>query len=305
MRCLVTGASGFIGAHLVRWLIKQNCQVAVLVRPASNLWRLQDVMKYVHIIRTDLANVARHASEINRFMPEFVFHLGWNGVSGSRYDDPAQIENLYSSLNLLQVIRSTRCQCWIGLGSQEEYSPHAGIIKEQSPQQPDTVYGITKLCVMQLSKKICKLYNLRFVWLRLFAAFGPMGKPDSLIPYVIRTLLNKSKPLLTAGKQKLDYLYVEDAVEAMGRLAKTADVEGVFNLGSGQAYTIRELVEHIRGLIDPTLPLGWGELVYRKGQPMHWQADISKLQNALDWKPHTSLEIGLAKTIEWYRMHDG
>ena len=118
-------------------------------------------------------------------------------------------------------------------------------------------------------------------------------------------MLHDQRPSLTLGEQLWDYLYVRDAAEAVYRLGTTPTAEGVFNLGSGQVHTIRHIVERIRDMIDPGLPLGFGEVPYRPDQVMHLQADIAKLTAATGWTPRTSLEDGLAATVQWHRLHGG
>jgi UDP-glucose 4-epimerase len=108
---------------------------------------------------------------------------------------------------------------------------------------------------------------------------------------------------LTGGAQAWDYLYIEDTAEALCQAAVNDGAHGVYNLGAGEAYPIRSLVERIRDLIDPALPLGFGELPYLPDQSMHLQADIHRFQNATGWSPEVSLEAGLKSTIAWYRAN--
>ncbi|CAG0983488.1 UDP-glucose 4-epimerase [Anaerolineae bacterium] len=301
MKCLVTGATGFVGAHLVRWLIQHECQVAVLIRPTSNLWRLQDIVLQLHIISGNLFEIALSAPAIQRFAPEIVFHLGWSAARTKYRDAPVQIQNLCGSLNLLQTARDAGCLCWIGLGSQAEYGRSESIITEDSPTHPETLYGITKLSTALLAQKMCNLFGVRFAWLRLFAVYGPMDDPDYLIPYVIRVLLDSGKPSLTSGEQQWDYLFVQDAVRAIGQIGMTPTVHGIFNLGSGQAVPVKRIVEHLRERIDSRLQLGFGDKAYDANQTMLLQADVSRLQKAIGWIPQVSLEDGLEQTINWYR----
>lgn len=301
MKCLVTGATGFVGAHLVRWLVQQNCQVAILVRPTANLWRLQSLVQRLHLITGDLTDVAYFDSALREFAPSVVFHLGWTGVSGVHRDALSQIQNLYGTLNLLQVAKNSGCQCWIGLGSQAEYGRHDGVLTEDSLPRPNTLYGATKLSAALLSQKLCECYAIRFVWLRLFATYGPMDAPHFLIPYVILTLLDGGIPTLTQGTQQWDYLFVQDVARAIWQTAKTSSVQGIFNLASGYAIPIRQIVERIRDLIDPSLPLRWGERQTTPDDLTDLQADISRLQNAIDWSPQISLDEGLKQTVAWYQ----
>ena len=114
-------------------------------------------------------------------------------------------------------------------------------------------------------------------------------------------VLARDKPSLTPGEQCWDYLYVEDAAEALYQLALNPGAEGLFILGSGEAPSVRTIAECIRDMINPKSPLGFGEVPYRSDQVMRLQADISRLRREIDWQPRTSLETGLRQTVEWYR----
>lgn len=302
MRCLVTGASGHLGSILTRRLIAEGAEVAVLVRPQSDLWRLRDALNQVAVLHADLADLAPVREALAAVAPEIVFHLAWYGVTSDYRDDPEQItRNVTGSLELLRLARSAGCRRWVGLGSQAEYGHYAGVLTEGLPAHPVTAYGVAKLCVGLLTQKLGVLLGMRVVWLRLLATYGPGDDERHLIPATIRTLLAGEKPTLTLGEQRWDYLYVEDAAEAIYRAATNDAADGVYNLGSGETRTIRDIVERIRDLIDPALPLGFGDIPYRPDQVMHLQADISRLQIATGWAPQTGLDEGLRRTVDWYR----
>ncbi len=299
MRSLVTGASGHVGAFLTRGLLARGCEVAVLVRPQSDLWRIADVLGQVTVLRGALGDP--ESVPLKEWAPEAVFHLAWSGVTGAFWDDPAQITgNVTGSLALFEAAREAGCRCWVGVGSQAEYGVVDGLLREDLIPRPATAYGIAKLCLGMMTEKLCAMTDTRFLWLRLLAAYGPMDDGRHLLPAVITQLLDGKRPALTPGEQRWDYLYIEDAVEAICRLTLETRASGVFNLGSGEARTVRSLVETVRDLIDPALPLGFGDVPYRPAQVMHLQADISKLADATGWRPRTSLDEGLRRTIEWH-----
>lgn len=305
LRILLTGATGFLGSHVARYLLACNCHVAALVRSPANSWRIADILPDFHVISGNLADLSNVADEINAFAPEVTIHLAWYGV-GNRYrNNPQQVTNLHASLNLLEVVRAAGCHSWVGLGSQAEYGICNQAVSEELPTNPVTMYGVTKLCSCLLTQQLCDLHGMRFVWLRLFSAYGPADSPGWMIPYVILTLLHGKRPALSAGEQRWDYLFVEDAAEVIYRVAVKPDVQGVFNLGSGEAHTVRSIVERIRDLIDPQLPLGFGEVPYRPDQIMHLQADISRLREATGWSPQLGLEDGLRRTVDWHRDNRG
>jgi nucleoside-diphosphate-sugar epimerase len=302
MRCLVTGASGHLGSYLVERLLDEGADVQALVRQNSDLWRLQAFIDRVWIIRADLSDVVSVAPAISQARPEIVFHLAWQGVTGGFKDDPEQITgNVKGSLDLFDVVRRAGCRCWIGVGSQAEYGPHTEVLTEDTPVRPVTAYGVAKLCVGLLTKKLCELSDVRYVWLRLLATYGPKDDDRHLIPSVIRHLCANERPSLTPSEQLWDYLYVEDAADAIYRAAVNEDVRGVFNLGSGEVRSIRSTAERIRDLIDPSLELGFGDVPYPSDQVMRLQTSIDRLRNITGWTPRVNVDEGLRRTVGWYR----
>jgi len=302
MRALVTGATGFVGSYLVELLVRQGHTVAVLRRESTRPWRIAEVLPRVTSILSDWEHPAAAAAEITRFAPDTVFHAGWYGVAGAYRNDPEQItHNVQSTAALVSLAAEAGCQAFVALGSQAEYGPQNRILTESDPTQPTSTYGVAKLCALQASRRLARQTGMRFAWIRIFSLYGPRDNPDYMIPTLVEKLLRREKPPLTAGEQLWDYLYVQDAAEAIAGVAQTSEAEGIFNLGSGRAETIRQTVEQIRDLIDPALPLGFAEVPYRPDQVMHLQADISRLSAATDWTPRTTLADGLAQTIEWHR----
>ena len=302
MRCLVTGASGHLGSYLTERLVKEGAQTFILVRSQSDLWRLSGVLDRVKVLRADLSDIASVAPAISQLKPEAIFHLAWAGVTSAFKDSPEQMTlNVTGSLDLFEVVRSAGCKLWVGVGSQAEYGSHDGVLTEATPVRPLTAYGTAKLCVGLLTKKLCELSKMRYVWLRLLATYGPKDDERHLLPATIRRLLAHERPSLTPGEQRWDYLYIEDAAEAIYRVAASEEAQGVFNLGSGRSQSIRSIIERVRDMIDPALPLGFGELPYSPNQLMRLETSIDRLRRATGWTPQVGLDEGLRRTIDWYK----
>ena len=106
---------------------------------------------------------------------------------------------------------------------------------------------------------------------------------------------------LTSGEQIWDYLYSGDAAEALYRLALYGKSGEIYPVGNGNARPLREYLEIARDMIDPSLPLGFGEVPYSEKQVMHLEADISALIKDTGFKPETDFETGIRQTIEYYR----
>ena len=302
MRVVLTGAAGFIGSHLLDRLLKEDCAVAILMCPDTDPWRIKELLPRAVVLDNEQADVARFEKPLGDFRPDTFIHLAWHGTDSRSYNDPSQCENIKSSLELLRLAHRVGVRHWIGLGSQAEYGNCNHRIDEKTSTHPATVYGTAKLCTCLMAERLCEILDLRFVWLRLFSAYGPKDKSSVMISYLIRSLLRGESPHMTTGDQLWDYLFVADAAEAIYQTAKHDDATGIFNLGSGGVYPIRYIIEQIRNMIAPEAQI----LFDREHQPdqvMHLEADIGRLQTAIGWAPSTSIEEGLARTVEWYREH--
>lgn len=299
-RVLVTGGAGFVGARVVHRLVEQGCAVALLLRETSNTRRLQGVLERCIVLRGDLSHLEAQRAPLQAFAPDGVLHLAWEGVKGADRNHPMQLSNVSTSIDLFRLTGEIGCASFVGLGSQAEYGLLSGRIDERAPTRPTTTYGAAKLatgCVLELAAAAA---GRPFAWLRLFSSYGPDDDPSWLIPYLIRTLLAGERPRLTKAEQIWDYIHVDDVADAIVAALQTG-ARGIFNLGSGQARPLREIVELLRDGIDPALPLGFGEVEYRPDQVMHLESDIGALRAATGWSPRVSLEEGLAEVIAWHR----
>jgi UDP-glucose 4-epimerase len=299
-RILVTGATGFIGSRVTRLLLTEGHTVAVLMRPQSDTWRISDVLSRLTVLRTDLAGLCEEPRAIHEFAPEKVLHLAWIGVGNQDRNQPEQLSNIRLSFELLRHATAAGCKVYVGLGSQAEYGPKGELLREDAACFPTTVYGAAKLCHCLEAEAFCRKHDVRFVWLRLFSSYGPGDDPSWMISYVTRSLLRGERPALTLGEQKWDFLYADDAAEAIVRAAESPLAQGVYNLGSGEAYPLRSVIEQIRDYIDPRLELGFGEVPYRADQVMWLQADISRLTADSGWHPRTSIQDGLRRVVDWH-----
>lgn len=300
MRCLVTGAAGFLGSHVVSQLLQSGSEVTVLLRQASDLRRIHDLLPQTQIIVGDLLRVADVKNQIIDSRPEVIFHLAWTGGSSGRHqNDPAQFEtNLPGSLNLLQIASDAGVRRWIGIGTAFEYGNLPDTLTELLLPKPNTLYAISKYSLCLATAKMCALHGIEYIWARPFAIYGTEDDPRGLIPFVAKSLLRGQRPALTAGAQCWDYTYVEDAARALVQLAITPNAQGIYNLASGTAQTVRTLVERIRDMINPDLPLGFGEIPYHPDQIMNLKADITKLQQLTGWSAQVPLDDGLRSVIE-------
>jgi UDP-glucose 4-epimerase len=304
MRVFVTGGTGHLGAFVVRRFLKDRADVAVLMRSSANSWRISDVLPQLTIVPGDLANPQSYARVLADFAPQIVVHLGWSGVSAPMRNAAEQVLNVTAAVELLRVAKDSGCVRFVGVGSQAEYGRAVMPLDEDVLPAPDSMYGAAKLAACVLTRQLCHEWHIQFAWLRLLSTYGPMDNDEHLIPLVIRQLLHREKPLLTNGQQLWDYIYVEDAAEAIYRAGTMPAVRGMYNLASGSPVAVRTIVETIRDLIDPALPLGFGEKPQPTDETRDLTANIARLRSTAHWSAAVPLDEGLRRTVNYYRSRE-
>ena len=286
-----------MGSALVEKIIESGGRVTALVRKnSSNISRLLKHERLV-VVEGDLNEISSCRNALAKHEPGLFFHFAWEGVGNSDRNNPAQVNNINTTLETIRLAREIGCSRWIGAGSQAEYGPLNKRITENDPLKPTTLYGAAKASACLLAQVTGEQLGIETVWCRIFSTYGPGDNSGWMLIDVIRQLLISQKPALTRGEQLWDYLYVDDAAEAFMAMGTAHRLSGTYNVGSGSSRTIREIVEIARDLINPELPLGFGEIPYRPDQVMHLEADIGKLTRDIGWQPIVSLEKGIGVLV--------
>jgi UDP-glucose 4-epimerase len=300
-RVVITGATGFIGASIASEFLHAGDSVIVLTRSNSNLSRLSNLRSDISIVEySTLEPIHFNFSSMAEGADIFV-HCAWSGVAGSDRNEAFQITtNIPTTMHSVELAAMLGCQQWIGLGSQAEYGNLNCKISESCTNLPTTLYGKAKLAAGISAMGLCLAYQMSSSWMRVFSTYGPQDAPNWFIPYVIQEFLANRAPKLTGCEQLWDYLYVKDAGRAVVAAANK-QVNGIFNLGSGNAIPLKIYIETVREILGTSIIPEYGALEYRSDQVMHLEADISKLTETTGWKPTTSLIEGLTKTIDFER----
>jgi nucleoside-diphosphate-sugar epimerase len=171
---------------------------------------------------------------------------------------------------------------------------------------PASPYAAAKLGAGTYARMCHALYGTPAVCLRLFMVYGP-AQPDllKLVPYVTLSLLRGEAPALSSGTRPVDWVYVDDVVQALLAAAVTdAAVGRTLDVGSGELVTVREVVERIARLVESDASPRFGAVPERPMEQVR-VADVAKTAACLRWRARTSLPEGLAHTVDWYRRHGG
>ena len=302
MKVLLTGASGFVGAALARLLIQEGYQVHALVRPESDLSRIQDLGDSINILHGNLLSPEQVATCVEQVQPELCFHLAWYAEPGVYLSSPLNIQYVSASLNLATQLAKAGCQRLVAAGTVAEYDADYGYLSESTPTAPVTLYAASKVALYTLLQQLSRQLELDLAWARIFYIYGPYENERRFIPDIINTLLRNEPTRTTLGEQVRDYSHVEDVAGALLAVGRS-DLSGPVNIGTGLPVTNRDIVLKIASLLDRPDLVKFGDLPYREGDPMFVCADNQRLVEATGWKPRFDLESGLENTVAWWREH--
>jgi nucleoside-diphosphate-sugar epimerase len=209
---------------------------------------------------------------------------------------PTFRSNLLSTVNILTVASEVGCRRIVLTNSLEEPDPG------DPTSIPSSPYAAAKWASSGYARMFHALYQLPVVILRLFMVYGPAQQDlGKLIPYVTLCLLRGEAPRLTSGQRGVDWIYVDDVVDGIIAAAQASYVEGkTIDIGSGELVSIRNVVEHLVRLTNPTIQPVFGALAERALEQVR-KANVAAALAQMGWKPKTSLREGLENTVNWFR----
>ena len=304
-RALVTGATGFVGSHLARRLLRDGYDVHILLRPSSRPWRISDILPRVRVHTGDLLDLDALKERVASIRPGIIFHLANAGVYGGRHLPEGDLTrvNFLGTQHLLAACRPLDYLCLVNTGSSAEYGPKAGPMSEVDACDPVTPYGITKLASTLCGRIEARTRGKPVISLRLFSPYGPYDDPSRLVSYAVAQALRGAEIELADPGAVRDYVHIDDVVEAfmlcVGRAARHRGE--IVNIGSGAQTSVSTVVGTILSITGSRSAVRWGAVPPRAFDAPRWEADIRAARRLLGWGPRISLEEGLRSTIEWHR----
>lgn len=303
MRTLVTGASGFVGANLARRLLEAGHQVHLLLRENCRRWRLEDILPHCRIHWGDLADREAVTGAVAAARPEAVFHLAAYGAYPSQTGFEQMVAtNLLGCAALAEACLRHGVEVLVNAGSSSEYGYKTRPAKETDPLEPNSHYAITKAAAAHYCQLAARTSSLRAPTLRLYSVYGPWEEPTRLIPTLLLHCRRGTLPPLVSPATARDFLYVDDAVDALLAAARPGvRADGVYNVATGVQSTLAEIVASARALFGVAAEPAWGTLSARPWDTTVWVGDASALRAATGWQARTSLTEGLLRTMDWLR----
>lgn len=282
MKILVTGATGFIGNHLINELLKDSNNEIIATSRNIEKAKKYDWYLKVKYIPYDLDN----KEELNLFeyfnKPDRVIHLAWDGLPN--YNDLIHIEkNIFTNYNFIKNLVVNGLKDISITGTCFEYGIIDGCLSEDLQTNPSNSYAIAKDSLRKFIQELNKQYELNYKWVRLFYMYGEGQSEKSLIALLDKAIQNGEKEFnMSGGEQLRDYLPIEKVAEYISKVSIQNKIQGIINCCSGRAISIRKLVENYLDEKNYKMKLNLGYYPYLNYEPMAFWGDNTKLQEVLN-----------------------
>ena len=295
-RVLITGGTGFIGRNVVDELINRGWEVHSLVYPPFAPER-EGLIQY----EMNLMDNTAVEDFLKKHKFENLIHLAWY-VGPKCHVADLNMDWTIATLNLLKSFKENGGKKFLGAGTISEYEYKYGyLLEDETPTDPQTLYGNSKNAIFNIAKVYCKQNNIDFKWPRIFNLYGPAEKPQRLMPSVINSCLKGEDVKVSDCLKFQDYLHVEDTARGIVDVFES-NVQGAVNICSGKPVQLRAIVEKIAQLTNFKGKILWGAIPAAFGDDLV-VGNNEKLKST-GWQPKYDLEQGLVQTINWWRENN-
>jgi nucleoside-diphosphate-sugar epimerase len=303
----MTGSNGFIGSHVLEALLqKENMRVGITLRSNSEISRIKAILDVPGRIEKFILDDQTIDDIISSFKPKIIIHLAAfyekNHVSGNV--GQTINSNISFPTEILDSMTRNQVTFFINTGTFTEYLMDGALIDQKTALFPSNLYSATKIGFEDILRYFTEKRNINAVTLKLAATYGPRDNPRKLIPYLINCSINKKTAKITDGFQMWDYVFVRDVadsyIKTIEYLVNSREKYSVFNIGSGNTYSLREIAKNVEK-IGGNFKIDWGGVPYGAQEVFYFKTDITRARNILKWWPQYSLKRGLLETYNYYR----
>jgi len=282
LRILVTGATGFIGQHLIKELLKTGNTIIATSKEEMNeiphRWANE-----VTYIKNDFNNQCDNYYEFFQ-KPDKLIHLAWEGLPN--YMELFHFEkNVFSSYSFIKNLVTNGLKDVTVLGTCLEYGIRDGMLSELMHSDPSNPYALAKDTLRKFIEELSRCYSFNFKWIRLFYLYGKGQSRNSILEQLKKALMNGDVVFnMSGGEQLRDYLPVEKAAEYISKISMQTEINGIINCCSNKPISVRRLVENYLIENGKTIKLNLGYYPYPEYEPMAFWGDDSKLQKIIRGK---------------------
>lgn len=300
-KVLVIGANGFLGSNLSKKLASEGVEVVALVAKGWDYSPIQGI-DHIQCVEFELETLSDLDNQTFLIGVDTIYHMAWAGVSTTlKNEAETQAKNILYGLSVLEFAKRHGINRIIVPGSASEYACGQGIINGKNDSAPSDLYSASKVATRFLCQTYARQHDMELIWTAITSIYGPGRNDNNLITYAIRTLLKGEKPSFTGLEQQWDYLYIDDLIDALIAIGHKGKGGIIYPIGSGEHRQMNEYVKIIRDAINPSLPLGIGDLPYKNKTIDNQILDITSLKEDTGFVPKYSFEKGIKKTIDYFK----
>ena len=297
-KILITGATGFIGYHLAKYCLKLNWSVTSISTKKPIKTRK---LKNVEYLICDLYD----KNKLNKKLSlDFDYVVNLAGY----VDHSKKKKTLYSHFNgcknISEIFLKKKIKKFIQIGSSIEYGKNLSPQKENLDNKKIfSIYGKAKLMSTNYLLSLYKKHHFPVSVLRLYLVYGPYQDRNRVIPIVIDNALKSKEFDCSLGTQFRDFVYVDDVVNGIIKSLKNKKTNGqIINLGAGKPIMIKDIILKICKIIGSGKPQ-FGKIKFRKDEIKNLYPSITKAKKILNWMPKVKINLGLKKTINYYKKN--
>ncbi len=282
MKVLVTGATGFIGSHLIRELLKRKSNQIVATSRSIDKAKKSDWFSKVEYIQYDFSNNITEDPFSFFGKPDQLIHLAWDGLSNVK--DLKHIEvTLFDHYKFIKDMIIGGLKEVIVSGSCFEYGMVEGCLSEDLNVKPSNSYGIAKDTLRKFIVELKKSFNFTYKWIRVFYVYGEGQSKTSLMYLLDRAIKDKDVEFnMSGGEQLRDFLYIDDVVKYIGLISdQNIYVDQAINCCSGKPISVKDLVEGRLKERGCSMKLNLGYYPYPDYEPMSFWGDKAKLSSLI------------------------
>ncbi len=301
-RVLVTGGTGFLGAHLVHQLHQAGAKIHIFDLHEPNAQPLLESIDHsIQYDRVDVRHYEELQTAVQRVQPQVIFHLAalLNRQRDYTHVDELIAVNVNGTANLLRALAPLDYEAFILTSSSEVYGEgHPVPLHEEMLPRPVSPYSASKLSAEIFCRTLSEMCRKPYTICRLFNLYGEGQEPYMFIPQLLQAYRDGRSFNMTGGKQAREFNYVGDVVDALLLTAASPGCrQETINIGCGEEVSLKELAEKINALLPQPVDIHFGALPYRENEVWRMFCDNSKARRLLGWQPVYSLDSGLKRVI--------
>jgi UDP-glucose 4-epimerase len=303
-KVIITGAGGFVGANLARYMLAQGHAVHLFLRDGFTAWRLEELRPDAQFHTVNFSDADTLDQLVAKIKPDWIFHLAAYGAYSYQNDLSRILEtNVNATVNLVEACRKSGFEAFVNTGSSSEYGFKDHACSEQEWVEPNSYYAVTKASATLFCRFTAQKYKLPISTLRLYSVYGPYEEPTRLMPQLIIKGLAGDLPPLVSPTIARDYVYSEDVNRAYWLAATVPgqEIGAVYNVGTGVQTSLSQVVEVARRVLNIAKEPSWGTMPDRAWDTSVWVADNRQIREKLGWQPEQDFERGFAQMVAWLK----